>query len=274
MGRSMNHARLFLVLLSLTIALGACASMGDSADQAYGWLSESRPDATTTLALQIGESAVPAVVFYPKGYSKTRRFPALLLLGADSATLTTSLRMAARTRGYVLAIPEAAALSTPEKSLAILDALMDVLVVEHAVDPARLLLVGRGNGADLIGTLTCKRSHRVGGIALFQGGAPLADCRPVKPIPAIIFSNTEGQDSSAQAASFWAHSNGCSPLPQKIRRQDYSRERYECTLPNSAVQRYILDTPGVELGGAPSSGQSSFSAAWTVVDFFTREAGN
>ncbi len=270
----MNHARLFLVLLSLTLALGACAGMGDSADQAYGWLSESRPDATTTLSLQIGESEVPAVVFYPKGYSKTRRFPALLLLGADSATLATPLRMAARTRGYVLAIPEAAALSTPDKSVAILDALMDVLVVEHAVDPARLLLVGRGNGADLIGALACQRSHRIGGVALFQGGAPLPECRPVKPIPAIVFSNTEGQDGSAQAASFWAHSNGCSPLPQKIRRQDYFRERYECSLPNSGVQRYILDTPGVELGGAPAGGQSSFSAAWTVVDFFTREAGN
>ncbi len=270
----MNHTRFFLVLLSLNLTLGACAGMGDSAGQAYDWLSESRPDATTTLSLHIGDLTVPAVVFYPRGYAKNRRFPALLLLGADSSSLAPSLRTAARARGYVLVIPEAAALSTRDKSLTILDTLMDVLVAEHAVDPARLFLVGRGSGADLIGQLACERSHRIGGLALFQGGPPLPDCRPVKPIPAIVFSLAGGQDGSTRAASFWAHNNGCSPLPQKIRRPDYSRERYECSLANSGVQRYIFDSPGMEIGGASAGGSPSFSAAWTVVDFFTREAGN
>ena len=278
----MNSARSLLVLMVLAFVAAGCTSMGNSADQAYDWLSESRPDATAMLPLAVDGTSVPTTIYYPEGYSKVRRFPALILLGADSAPLQPSLRDACRKRGYVLACPDIRTMITlmskgePEAmALKYLDAIMDALVIDHAIAPSRIFLVGTGDGANLSGHLACMRTHNLGGLALINGGAPLPGCRPVRPIPTIIFSSSGLEDGSARAASFWAHNNGCSPMSLKIQRKSYTKERYECTSLGSGVQRYILysSDPGGRQD-ASNGGASSLSTAWTLVDFFSRETGN
>ncbi len=252
-----------LVLLVLAAALGGCSGMGGAARGAYGFIEASRPEAPGELQLDVQGTLVRVTLDFPQGYAKGKLFPLLLVLNPEPGHTLPDLPRAAYDSGFLIATPQ----TLPQNPAAIqafiaaLDGLLETLRQDYAVDPRRICILGRGTGADLAQVVTCARSHRVAGLALVQGGDAPANCRPVKPIPTIILTDTQG---GGNAATFWAHKNGCDPLPQQGNRNGVQRESYQCPAASNAVQRYSVTPQGdVEPFAA-------FPAAFTVMEFLQR----
>ncbi len=258
------------LLLLCAIVVAGCSGMRDTAGGAYDFLESSRPEAAERLQVPLADGFVPVELAFPRGYNTSRRWPVCLVLqrAGESLPLPPDMRRAAAERGFILALAELPATAGSEDSAEVLpfvDSLLDSLRKNYASNPKRITLYGRGPDADLAARIACARSHRIAGLALVDGGRAPAGCRPVKPIPAIVIATSP--DAAGGVASFWAHNNGCEPMPTSLLTDGVVRERYQCPLPQSAVQRYLVQ--GAVEGETPLD---SFTAAWTMFEFLWRQS--
>lgn len=264
------HSRLewlpwFFAALVPCLFLAGCSGVGGTAEQAYGFLEASRPEATTELSLQMQGQPVAVELFFPDGYTKSQLFPVCLAPRAAQTPLLPDMRRAAARKGFILALIRLPSPSSEQALLPLVDELLDRLRREYAADPRRITLYGREDDANLAARLACARSHRVAGLALVDGGTTPESCRPVKAIPTIVFS--AGQDALLEVAGFWARNNGCAPQPQPLLKNGLLRERYQCPAPRSAVQRYAVENPPPDED--PFAG---FPAAWSMFEFLARQS--
>lgn len=270
--RTITRAQLAAcAVLLCAIVVAGCSGMGDTAGNAYGFLESSRPDATAKLQVSMAGEQLDVELAFPQGYNNSHRWPVCLVLqsAGENLPLPPDMRRAAAQTGFILAfvrLPQQGA-SLPETKdvLPFVDALLDTLREDYAADPKRTTLYGRGADADLAARIACNRSHRIAGLALIDGGQAPKGCRPVKPIPVIVIATTS--ETAGGVASFWAHNNGCEPIPNSLLTDGVQRERYLCPLPLSAVQRYTVQI--VPEGKAPLE---SFTAAWTMFEFLWRQS--
>ncbi len=115
-------------------------------------------------------------------------------------------------------------------------ALIDQLVQNDRIDPARVYATGISNGAILSHCLACELSDKITAIASVAGTLPTnvaQNCRPSRPIavlmihgtkdPLILWEggtgNKKGQIggstlSVTETIQFWASKNGCGTIPQ------------------------------------------------------------
>jgi len=252
--------------LLLAALLAGCSGVNSTADSAYKLIRASRPEAAAQLVMPLAQGTVEVELVFPEGYGKSRRWPACMALVGPDAPLLPDMRRAAASRGFVVAfvrLPEAQ--PDVQALTAFSDELLARLRREYAVDSQRFTLYARGELAFLASELVCERSHLFAGLALVDGGLAPAGCRPVKPIPVVVMSSSE--DSAGGIASFWAHSNGCQPMPDVTRSGTVERQRYHCPGPGHAVQRYVVRQ-------SPASGEpfDAFPAAWTVFEFLARQS--
>lgn len=254
-----------MVALLLAVLVAGCSGVSNTAGSAYEILEASRPEAATTIMMDLGIGLTEVELRFPEGYSKSRRWPACLVLRSKGSPLLPDMHRAAAQKGFILAEVRLAQQAPELEGLAeFADSLLHTLREEYAADPRRFTLYGRGQDADLASQLICMRSHAFSGQVLIDGGLAPADCRPVKPIPTIIMYSQA--DAAGQVASFWANKNGCEPMPTISLKDDVERERYQCPQPLSAVQRYLVR-------GAVGSNErfAVFPAAWTVFEFLARQ---
>ena len=115
-------------------------------------------------------------------------------------------------------------------------ALIDQLVQDYRIDPARVYATGISNGAILSHCLACELSDKITAIASVAGTMPTnvaQNCRPSRPVavlmihgtkdPLILWEggtgNKKGQIggstlSVTETIQFWASKNGCDTTPQ------------------------------------------------------------
>jgi polyhydroxybutyrate depolymerase len=106
-------------------------------------------------------------------------------------------------------------------------ALIDRLVADGRVDPARVYVTGMSNGAIMTWTLACAMADRLAAIAPVSGAMPAAlaeSCTPARPLAVLYFAGTDdpilpygGGDTPAGGAVLsaedsvgrWAAHDGC-----------------------------------------------------------------
>ena len=127
-----------------------------------------------------------------------------------------------------------------------ISALIDLMIRDHRVDPARVYVTGISNGATMAYRLACELSHRIAAIAPVDGGIPemlLKVCWPSEPVSVLAINNVqdpivpfEGGEIHAhsrrtslgrvlsvnESIQFWAKRNRCSAQP--LVRQEPDRD--------------------------------------------------
>lgn len=120
-----------------------------------------------------------------------------------------------------------------------LSALIEHLVAEHDLDPARVYMTGASNGAMMTIRMVCERADLLAGAAPVIGGIPAniePGCDPSRPVPLIIFKGTadplvpyEGGQvakdrgevvSTEEELAHWRQVNGCEATPTRTERFD------------------------------------------------------
>lgn len=109
--------------------------------------------------------------------------------------------------------------------------LIDRLQADYAIDPARIYVNGLSNGGGMSLALACALSERVAAFGSVAGAylLPWEDCRPARPVPAVIFHGTDDPivpygggpsqrfDAPFPAIPAWAEElarrNGCAGPP-------------------------------------------------------------
>lgn len=71
--------------------------------------------------------------------------------------------------------------------------LIETLVRQHGLDPARVFVTGASNGAMMCHRLACERSELVGGLGMVMGSIPAGlydTLAPSRPVPALLINGT------------------------------------------------------------------------------------
>lgn len=77
-----------------------------------------------------------------------------------------------------------------EDDVGYLTGLIDRLVATQGVDAARVYVTGISNGAMMAFRLACQRPDKIAAVAPVAGSMTYRPCRPVRPVPMMIFHGT------------------------------------------------------------------------------------
>ena len=173
-----------------------------------------------------------------------------------------------------------------------IDALIDRLLTQYAVDPARIYVTGMSNGAMMSHRLGIALSHRLAAIAPVVGAVFGDEARPQEPVSAIIINGmldrsvpyAGGPPGGRMAgawdgtptlraldqATFWAAAGACSEIPSIQDQGNYLRHSYDCPA-GRAVEIYSIEDnghawPGGQRGSrradAPSTSLDATKVIW------------
>jgi polyhydroxybutyrate depolymerase len=120
--------------------------------------------------------------------------------------------------------------------VAFMSTLLDEVLAEYPVDPARVYATGMSNGAMMSYRLACELSDRIAGIAPVAGALNVTPCTPSGPVAVLAVHGTADQavpydggpptrtmpgnetwtnTSVADSIGFWAAHNGCQPPTER-----------------------------------------------------------
>jgi polyhydroxybutyrate depolymerase len=178
----------------------------------------------------------------PAPVSGSGKVPAVLIFHRGDGTAAEMVGLAgfdrvANRHGFVTVYPQgfadgwndgrgvtkAGALGVDD--IGFVSAIIDRLVADDNVDPARVYATGLSNGAMLVENLGCRLSGKIAAIAPVAGPMPAADapgCAPGRPMPVLEIHGTAdpflpyrgspGVDSVPQTQQIWRDADGCGPV--------------------------------------------------------------
>ena len=123
----------------------------------------------------------------------------------DSFAETTQLDLAATANGFVVAYPDAhdklwnggfccnGGRGDPAVDVRFLEGVIADAASVAPVDPARVYAMGVSAGGVMAYRLACDRADLVAGIVVVAGSMQLDDCRPSRPVPALVVHGTADQ---------------------------------------------------------------------------------
>ncbi|THB68831.1 MAG: hypothetical protein D6E12_05775 [Desulfovibrio sp.] len=299
---SIRLAAAVLALGSLLVLANACSTLSVVEDSLF---SQER-----VISLEHDGTMRSAVLVFPDGYTDMRRMPVVIDLhgfqeNAASEMAMSGMAEAAMELGFLAVFPEGmgggwnvgpccgGASQDNVNDLGFLAELIDLLIVEYGADPQRVYVTGFGNGGALALTAGCRLSHKVAGVGAVGASMELTNCRPVKPMPVILFHGdgdavvpyTGGQSdlldmeipSVADVVAYWVARNGGYEAPERIERDGVLRERYVGQDAGSEVMVYTILGGGHSWPGGrasavnPDEPSTALSAAWTMLEFFSRQ---
>lgn len=305
------------VALALCLLLSACSTLSTVEESLF-------PSRQQEVVLQHDGLERRALVVFPEGHTGRSLLPVVIDLhpsGSDAAAemRSSGIREAAAEQGYLAVFPEGLsengvrawnagqccgdAAAQGVDDLGYLALLVETLIADYKADPRRIYVTGFSNGGSMALLLACRSSHMIAGVASVAGEMAFTGCRPVKPMPVMLFHGMDdayapyeggapsarvpGDERSelqllsvAETAQFWVERDGCYPVPERVTRQDYVRERYVGSEAGAEVVVYAIPGSGHAWpGGDPEAvfaGEtaSDLSAAWLMLEFFTRNPGN
>lgn len=208
-----------------------------------------------------GISALPAIAVYPQG-----------LPGAEDKTAWQGAPYA----------------SSADDVLFVSDLLTE-LQRTLCVDPARIYVTGKSNGAGFAGVLACRLSRRIAAVApvagaFYAGGE--AGCSPRRAIPILDFHGTadpivnyEGEPANGLPAlsdwlAAWAKRDGCAGQPKTIfEKDDVTAFEWPGCRGHAAVVHYRITGgghtwPGELADSGPGHVTQTISATKVMWDFF------
>lgn len=283
-------------LVALTL-LAACAPARDegrtttSQDQVTCTPPPIAPDAPQTL--RSGGEERRYLLSVPEGDPPASGFPLVISLhghGSSAAEheANTSLAVEARARGFVVATPDA--LGDPARwnfdrrpggpdDYAFVAGLVEDLVREVCIDPARVHLAGSSNGAAFAGFLACSVGADVAAVAMVIATVP-PNCPPGRHPSVLTIRGTADARvpyaGTEDMVAAWADHDGC-PTPPRTSEPSpgVARTTYEgCTddrrVALVAVTGGVHAWPGSVRADRPGNSAAAigFSATAEVLAFF------
>jgi polyhydroxybutyrate depolymerase len=288
-----------LVSLGLALSLSACSTLDNAAENAYSLVKASAPHGETVLHIERNGASRTAFVSLPPGFGKRPRYPVVIDLHGENSNALAEMRAsglnaAAAERGFVAVFPNASGEQDPSKALlesqrltwrpgdpaadelGFLGELIDTLVNSYRADPKRIYVVGFSSGATMAYRVGCELSHKIAGLGAVGGAMDNAACRPVKPLPLLLFHATGdsvvpyagdlSNGSVTKTVAFWTRNNHCETGAETTRKSEFIKEYYQDPQGLGSVLVYTLFA---NEHGWPVADKTN--AAWIMLDFFTKQ---
>jgi len=190
--------RIPLLLLGLASGLALVAAV------AY-WLS----DRTNGSLVALGEKR-KYLLYVPKSYEAGKPTPLVISIHGYAEWPAHQMEQSgwnklAEQYGFIVVYPSGLGLpkrwriggipnrpSHPLPEVTFISGLIDKLADEYNIDPARIYANGFSNGGGMSFVLSCQLSERIAAIGSVAGAYlyPWSDCKPIRPVPAIVFHGT------------------------------------------------------------------------------------
>lgn len=291
---------LLLGLLVLGLSLVSCSTLDNAAGNAYSLVKASAPHGDTVVRLERGGGVRTALVSLPPGFGKRARYPVVIDLHGENSNAFAEMRAsglsaAAAERGFVAVFPNASGEQDSSKAplesqrltwrpgdvatddLGFINELIDTLVNSYRADPKRIFVVGFSNGATMAFRVGCELSHKIAGLAAVGGGMDDGACRPVKPLPLLVFHATgdsvapyagdRANGSVAKTVAFWTRNNRCEEGADTTRKAEFLKEFHQDPQGLGPVLVYTLFSSD---HGWPVADKTN--AAWIMLDFFGKQS--
>jgi len=171
--------------------------------------------------------------------------------------------------------------------IAYLNAVIDELVADHGVDPARVYLGGFSNGGMMSYRAACEIGERLAGIVVVGGALNVSDCQAPKALPVLVIHGTKDPTvpyaggapnpvsaaklgawtnaSVADAAAYWSARDDCSAHSVVAESSALTDDRYDGCADGSSLEVISL------IGGThrwPTSANEHFNASAYIAKYF------
>lgn len=273
-------------------------------------LAATQPASADTWRVETGDGPRRAIVLP----ARSEPAPTVIMLhGAINSAGWAAWRFgfaeAAAARGFAAAFPQGLGLqwndgrgrTTPRADdVAFLRQLAAELVERGVAQHGRIYVAGISNGGMMALRLVCEGAEFLAGVGTVIANMPAAtgaDCRPLRPVPIVMFNGTadrlipyEGGRvgpfnlggpvwGAERTAAFLAEANGCAPEPAdsdaEFGRMSVTRLRWTRCVRNATVTLYRMNGSGHIVPGRRRilSGlrTDELSAAETILAAFARE---
>lgn len=227
----------------------------------------------------VGEHARGYLLHLPKNHDRSRPTPLVISLhggglwGAAQRDISGWSELADR-EGFIVVYPSGAGRASPRSwethpgpgrrnDLDFLTRLIDTLIVQHNVDPARVYVNGLSNGGGMTFALSCAAADRVAAVGIVAGALfePWGGCIAASPMPVIVFHGTDDTAAPYQGGTTWvapwpmpdiplwvgrwAHRNACDATPRdSVLSTSVTRRAYSGCLDGADVVLYTLHGDG------------------------------
>ena len=183
--------------------------------------------------------------------------------------------------------------------VAFIDALIDRLIKDYPIDPARIYATGMSNGGMMTHRLGIALSHRLAAIAPVVATLFGDEASPKHAVSAIMLNGildkavpqqggapggrfSESWDGTPakpvlDQAAFWARANGCTGTPEPQNRGSFTLRQYRCP-DNKAVEIYLIEDNGHAWPGGQAGSRrgdklsSSVNGTDVIWEFFKAQS--
>lgn len=128
---------------------------------------------------------------------------------------TSGLRAAADADGFVLLTPQGLGqppawdVAPDSADLGFLDAMLEQAAQDFCFDPARVYVVGHGDGSSFAARVACDRAAEVAAVAFIGDVVDPDPCEQQRPVPLVVLPGFEGNVDP------WATRYGCDATPRE-----------------------------------------------------------
>ncbi len=244
-------------------------------------------------------------VFAPTTLEPEGQPPLVLVLGgvgnsAENMVGATEFDRQATVGNFIVAYPEgldltwnagfccASGITSGVDDVAFLSRLIDQLVADYDVDPARVYVTGVSAGAMMAYRLACERPDRIAGVGSVAGAMVLERCQPDQGVPVIEIHGTEDPlvpyggglvrpeavanqpvPATVAVVERWASLNDCPAGPREETQGPVTTLRWTACPGGAAVELVTVEGGGhtwFASGLGPANG--AVDATMLIWDFF------